>query len=611
MREEKIDHCVTLNSLSKKGSSSGSVTDRGIRGPMDRFVMNVENEVVEDLEGNEKGMKGLEKEARENTCMDIADFFYENGLAFNVASSPSFTKMLRSVGSYGRGLKPPTAYELSTSLLIKGESNTQAIVDEVKKTWSQTGVSIMSDGWKDIRGRQLINFLVNNPHGTVFLKSIDASDVVKDATLLFNLLDSVVEEVGEDYVVQVVSNFIYNHGWVLALMRNHTKKELIRPAPTRFATAFLTLDRMLSLRQPLEHMFTSKEWDGCSWAKKAEGKEIKKIIFNDNFWGSMSYALKTTRPLVSVLRMTDSEQMPAMGFIYGAMDKAKEEIAANLGNEEGAYKEIWKIIDEKWEFQLHRHLHAAAYYLNPRIQYSDGLSTHLEVKIGLMVCMEKLIPDEEERVRANLQLNLFKNKQGFFAYGRAKNLIENLSPADWWSAYGDEAPELRSFAVKILSLTCSSSACERNWSTFNLVHTKKRNRLSTKKLNSLVYIMYNKKLQNRFLKKKALKDDDEPLVTEYVPSDDEWMVGEDVVEGTSTDVDMSQPSGSRQVGEKRKRNTTKGKAMQRVDGEEGWEDISNQYNSPGTSDDDDEGDYSFDPRFKPIDTNDSLWDGLD
>ena len=44
-----------------------------------------------------------------------------------------------------------------------------------------------------------------------------------------------------------------------------------------------------------------------------------------------------------------------------------------------------------------------------------------------------------------------------------------LIVADWWSAYGDEAPELRSFAVKILSLTCSSSACERNWSTFNLV----------------------------------------------------------------------------------------------------------------------------------------------
>ena len=45
--------------------------------------------------------------------------------------------------------------------------------------------------------------------------------------------------------------------------------------------------------------------------------------------------------------MTDSEKMPGMGFLYGAMDKAKEEIALNLGGEEGAYKELWSIIDEK------------------------------------------------------------------------------------------------------------------------------------------------------------------------------------------------------------------------------------------------------------------------
>ena len=206
MREERIDNCVTLNSLSKKGSSSCSVSERGIRGPMDRFVVNVENDMVEDLEGNDRGGKGLEKEAHEKTCLDIAEFFYENGLAFNVASSPSFVKMLHSAGSYGCGLKPPTAHELSTSLLPKVKGNTQAIVEEVKKTWSKTGVSIMSDGWKDIRERQLINFLVNNPHGTVFLKSIDTSDVIKDATLLFNLLDSVVEEVEENLVVQVVMN---------------------------------------------------------------------------------------------------------------------------------------------------------------------------------------------------------------------------------------------------------------------------------------------------------------------------------------------------------------------------------------------------------------------
>ncbi|KAK0592053.1 hypothetical protein LWI29_012517 [Acer saccharum] len=237
-------------------------------------------------------------------------------------------------------------------------------------------------------------------------------------------------------------------------MRKHINRDLIQPAPTRFAIAFLTLDSMFSLKLPLQQMFTSTEWEGSSFAKK-EGREIKKIIFNETFWGSMSYALKTTKPLVSVLRMIDSEQMPEMGFIYGAMDKAKEDIAKKLGNEERAYKEIWQIIDQKWEFQLHRYLHAAAYYLNPRFQYSDDFSTHPEIKIGLMVCMEKLISKEKEkeRFKANLQLDLFKHKEGLFSYGIAKNLIHNRSLAHWWTAFGDETPELTSFAVKILSLT--------------------------------------------------------------------------------------------------------------------------------------------------------------
>jgi len=40
----------------------------------------------------------------------------------------------------------------------------------------------------------------------------------------------------------------------------------------------------------------------------------------------------------------------------------------------------------------------------------------------------------------------------------------------------------------------SSSGCERNWSTFALVHTKLRNRLDYEKLHKLVYVHYNLKL---------------------------------------------------------------------------------------------------------------------
>jgi len=67
--------------------------------------------------------------------------------------------------------------------------------------------------------------------------------------------------------------------------------------------------------------------------------------------------------------------------------------------------------------------------------------------------------------------------------------------ADWWDQYGGDYPDLQYFAKRIVSQCMSSSGCERNWSTFALVHTKLRNRLSYDKLHKLVYVHYNLKLR--------------------------------------------------------------------------------------------------------------------
>ena len=69
----------------------------------------------------------------------------------------------------------------------------------------------MSDGWTNGRSRAILHFLVVCPKGTMFLKSVDASDQVKDAQLLFHLLDEVVEEVGVQNVVQVIIDNAFNY----------------------------------------------------------------------------------------------------------------------------------------------------------------------------------------------------------------------------------------------------------------------------------------------------------------------------------------------------------------------------------------------------------------
>ena len=79
------------------------------------------------------------------------------------------------------------------------------MLEKYKKEWKKTGCTLMLDGWSDKKNRYLTNLIVNSPSGTVFLKSLDTSDVIKDAQKLFELLDSLVEEIGEENVVQMVT----------------------------------------------------------------------------------------------------------------------------------------------------------------------------------------------------------------------------------------------------------------------------------------------------------------------------------------------------------------------------------------------------------------------
>jgi hypothetical protein len=59
----------------------------------------------------------------------------------------------------------------------------------------------MSNGWTNVKNHTILNFLVSCPHGTMFMKSVDASNKVKDAKLLFKLLDEIVMLVGEENIV--------------------------------------------------------------------------------------------------------------------------------------------------------------------------------------------------------------------------------------------------------------------------------------------------------------------------------------------------------------------------------------------------------------------------
>ncbi|KAK4417258.1 hypothetical protein Salat_2551400 [Sesamum alatum] len=99
----------------------------------------------------------------------------------------------------------------------------------------------------------------------------------------------------------MINGYIYNRGPLLHMLREFIAgRDMVRPAKTRFATAFLILKRFHVEKVNLKKMFTSEMWTKSKYAKDAQGKLVASIILMPSFWKRVAYALKVAGPLVKM-----------------------------------------------------------------------------------------------------------------------------------------------------------------------------------------------------------------------------------------------------------------------------------------------------------------------
>ncbi|XXG80381.1 hypothetical protein AAC387_Pa09g1268 [Persea americana] len=565
-----------------RGRSPGSGTS-GFEAPLKRskldsvFAMTPKSQTPSSYK-QVKLKTGADKKTRREVISAICKFFYHAAVPFTVAGSPYFQKMLDLVGQYGQGLKGPSSRLISGRYLQEEIATIKDYQMEFKASWATTGCTIMADSWKDVQGRTLINFLVSCPRGVYFVFSADASDIIEDAPNLFKLLDKVVEEVGEENVVQVItentasykaagkmleekrrnlfwtpcaaycidkmledfmkikwvrecmekgqkiSKFIYNRTWLLNLMRKEFTggRELVRVAITRSATSFATLQSLFEHKACLKRMFQSNKWLSSRLSKLEEGNEVEKIVLNPTFWKKMQYVRKSVDPIVQVLQKVDTAEGLPMPSIYHDMYRAKLAIKAIHGDDERKYGPFWCVIANHWNSLFHHPLYMAAYFLNPSYRYRSDFIAHPEVIRGLNECIVRLEPDNGRRISASMQISEFVSAKADFGTELAISTRTGLDPASWWQQHGINCLELQRIATRILSQTCSSFGCEHNWSTFDQIHSRRRNRLAQKRLNDLVYVHYNLRLRERQLRGKP--DDSISVDSVLSESLDDWVV---------------------------------------------------------------------------------------
>ena len=378
-------------------------------GPTDPFAY---RKPTSKQPGIMKALKGKFGKAREHLVRATGKFFLHGGIPPNKASSPYFTTMLDAAAEHGTGIKAPTPYEIGHVCVEKEYEELQAWVQTFKWAWRERGCTLMCDGWTTITHRHLLNFLVYSSMGTVFIKSVDATDYIQDAKYINRLLNEVIEEIGADCVVQVVTdnaanmkaagmllmkqrprifwspcaahcldlmlediakgkvmvqvigkikkitNFFYQSYRLISMMKMYTDNhELLRPGITRFATHFIAIECVYKYRDGLLQLIKSQEFMNSKWGKRPSPitKEVCKTIESNKFWPHVKGVLNVFDPLIKVLRLVDGDDKPTMGFLHEAMERSKLAIQADCRY----YKKYWKTIDDRWGRQLKHDLHSA------------------------------------------------------------------------------------------------------------------------------------------------------------------------------------------------------------------------------------------------------------
>ncbi|XP_010659190.2 uncharacterized protein LOC100241297 [Vitis vinifera] len=151
------------------------------------------------------------KEAIWRADMAVGRFFYDACIPINAVNSFYFKPMLDAISAIGPRYKGPNYHQLRVNLLKDAKKEVQLLVDSYRAIWAKVWCTIMGDGWTDNRQRTLINFLVYCLEGISFVKFVDASDIVKDATNLFQLFDEVIEWVGLLNLVHIVTDNAANY----------------------------------------------------------------------------------------------------------------------------------------------------------------------------------------------------------------------------------------------------------------------------------------------------------------------------------------------------------------------------------------------------------------
>ena len=104
------------------------------------------------------------------------------------------------------GYTPPGFNRAREGLLVQERRHIETLMESTKSTWAEKGVTICCDGWSDPQRWPIINFVAISEKAPMFLRADNCQGEIKTKEYIAEKLRSVIEEVGRQNVVQIITD---------------------------------------------------------------------------------------------------------------------------------------------------------------------------------------------------------------------------------------------------------------------------------------------------------------------------------------------------------------------------------------------------------------------
>jgi hypothetical protein len=325
-------------------------------------------------------------------------------------------------------------------------------------------------------------------------------------------------------LVEAITDLFLSRTYIRELLRKRCEKSVYRIVPTRFISLFIACERLVELKKHLAAVVDSPKFQEFKNRSVQELKEqcilVKKTVEDEMFWGRLTFFTKFSLGFVVAIRCFDGALAGSVCLVYKfwsllsqtivSVFKEHKDLCSSFATAE-LYADVVAVVEKNWE-KFHFSVYSAGYFLAPQfiheiremrdtepdvyaklfretvdivIQVSRRFDESARPRAAPLRANDPIILELREKVES--EIGDFVHMRGNFNVAMFSDTSVAKAPVDWWSTRAATS-SIRAAAIKIVTLSPSTSPVERLHKQTKSIRTKSRNRLGYARALALNFI---------------------------------------------------------------------------------------------------------------------------